>query len=149
MNIAEASRLIDRLGDAFAAADIERVVTLFAAEGDVIYAGSEPTEVAVGQPALRLLLTDLFSRSERYSWRCQSVRCVDCAAGVLVLAETELFVAEESAATTGSIHFTPGVPYRISGLLENSTEGWRWRFCQGAEPAREHADRSVSGDAGV
>ena len=86
MNTDEASRLIDRLGDAFAAADIERVVTLFAAEGDVIYAGSEPDEVAVGRPALRLLLTDLFNRSERYSWRCESVCCVTCAAGVLVLA---------------------------------------------------------------
>ena len=135
MKTNEASRLIDRLGDAFAAADIERVVTLFAAEGDVIYAGSEPAEVAVGLPALRLLLTDLFSRSERYSWRCESVRCVTCAAGVLVLAETSLFVVEETAYTTGNTHCTTVVPYRISGLLESSTAGWRWRFCQGAEPA--------------
>jgi ketosteroid isomerase-like protein len=142
VNPQEASQLIDRLGDAFAAADVERVMSMFAAEGDVIYAGSEPGEVAVGQPALRVLLTDLFSRHERYSWRCDSVRTVTCAAGVIVLADVTLFIAEAAVEETGdgSHHSSGTAPYRVSGLLENSTEGWRWRFCHGSEPAYADTD---------
>jgi hypothetical protein len=137
MNAQEASKLIDQLGDAFAAADIERVMTMFAAQGDVIYAGSEPGEVAVGQPALRLLLNELFNRNERYSWKCDSVHTVDCAAGLLVLADATLLVHERTTHTEGNDNGEPhqSAPYRVSGLLEPSTEGWRWRFCHGSEPA--------------
>jgi len=136
VNSKEASSLIDRLGDAFAAADVERVVAMFADEGDVIYAGSEPGEVAVGQSALRVLLTDLFSRVERYSWRCRSVHTVTCATGVIVVADATLLVyAGTHAGGNDESQPQQTAPYRVSGLLENSTAGWRWRFCHGSEPA--------------
>ena len=121
----EAAAVVDDLGNAFAAGDVVAVIAKFAAEGEVTYAGSERGEIAVGLPALRLLLADLFSRDERYSWKCDSVHVTACAAGFAVLAEATLFV------DPGQDSF----PYRVSGLLEASDGGWRWRVCQGSEPA--------------
>lgn len=38
------------------------------------------------------------------------------------------------AGTLGAV-VTLSFPYRVTGLLESSPNGWRWRLCQGAEPA--------------
>lgn len=132
----QAVRLVDSLGDAFAAGDHERVLAAFASDGDVVYVGSEPGEVAVGHIALRTLLGELFARVERYRWRCHSAHVADTDHGVLVVAETVLTV-ERAAEDTDAVADVPwpSFPYRVTGLLESSPNGWRWRLCQGAEPA--------------
>jgi ketosteroid isomerase-like protein len=127
----EASIVIHALGNAFGAGDVERVVDLFA-DGDVIYAGSERGEVAVGRAQLRLLLADLFARDERYSWRVEQVHVVACRAGWLVLAEATLSVESLSPEEGHSEPETS--PCRISGLLEEIAGDWRWRFCHTSEP---------------
>ena len=69
----EAAAVVNALGDSFATGDVDAVLERFTDHDQVMYAGSEQGEVAVGLPALRRLLADLFSRDERYSWRCTSV----------------------------------------------------------------------------
>lgn len=128
----EAAAVVDALGDSFATGDVDAVTSRFAAGGEVMYAGSERGEVAVGLPALRLLLADLFAREERYSWRCESVHVSACASGVAVLADATLFVHPWPVRPDG---LEPErIPYRVSGLLEEERGGWRWRCLQGSEP---------------
>jgi hypothetical protein len=128
----EASDIIHALGEAFRAGDVDAVTAQFATEGDVIYAGSERGEVALGLADLRSLLADVFARDERYSWRCDAVRVASCAAGFAVLADATLFVEPYPDTTDGAGRLT--LPYRVSGLLESENESWRWRTCHGSEP---------------
>jgi hypothetical protein len=128
----EASDIIHALGEAFRAGDVDAVTAQFATEGDVIYAGSERGEVALGLADLRSLLADVFARDERYSWRCDAVRVASCAAGFAVLADATLFVDPYPDTTDGAGRLT--LPYRVSGLLESENENWRWRTCHGSEP---------------
>jgi hypothetical protein len=133
----EAGAIIDALGETFRLGNVEAAAGQFASRGEVIYAGSERGEVALGLTGVRSLLTDVFAREERYSWRCNTVHVAPCAAGFAVLADATLFVhpypdadADNHVGTERESH-----PYRVSGLLENEDGKWRWRFCQGAEPA--------------
>jgi hypothetical protein len=134
----QARTAIEALGDAFAVADVDHVVAMFAPEGDVVYAGSETGEVAVGRSALTTLLSDLFTRDERYSWRCTDVHVAACSAGYVVVADATLFV--DPLPDTGSEDQAveparESLPYRVSGLLEHHRTSWYWRFFHGSEPA--------------
>jgi hypothetical protein len=129
----EASDVVDALGNAFALGDVGAVIEMFTDEGEVMYAGSEQGEVAVGLPALRLLLADLFSRDERYSWRCDSVHITACAEGIAVLADATLFVDPWPGRPDGSGREI--FPYRVSGVLEEQGGSWRWRLCHASEPS--------------
>jgi hypothetical protein len=131
----EAGAIIHTLGEAFRLGDVEAATGQFASGGEVIYAGSERGEVALGLTGLRSLLTDVFARAERYSWRCNSVHVAPCAAGFAVLADATLFVHPYPEADADADAERESHPYRVSGLLENEDGNWRWRFCQGAEPA--------------
>ncbi len=141
MTPAEAAAVIEALGADFAAGDVESALSRFAPDGEVMYAGSERGEVAVGLPDLRRLLAELFARDERYSWRCDTVHVVPCDTGFAVLADATLFVDPWPAvADVGR----ESVPYRVSGLLEDHDGDWRWRACSGSEPAP-----SATTDAGL
>ena len=129
-----ASDAVDALGAAFLSGEPDTVLAQFATTGDPIYAGSEPGEVAVGRAALRALLGELFGRDERYSWRTTSVTWGGGSDVVHLLAEADLFVHPVRDDTTGPA--TEQVPYRITGVLEREPAGWRWRLCQGSEPAQ-------------
>lgn len=128
----EVRDIIHALGEAFRAGDIDAVTEQFVTRGDVMYAGSERGEVALGLANLRSLLAEVFAREERYSWRCDAVRVVACAGGLAVLADATLFVDPHPETANGAGRLT--FPYRVSGLLENEDESWRWRFCHGSEP---------------
>lgn len=130
MTPAVAAGLVDALGAAFASGDVATVLGCFATDGDVLYAGSEAGEVAVGVPALTALLTGLFGRDERYTWTCRTVELVASAAGVALVAEADLAVL---SASDGAL-VEQGVAYRVSGLLERDDDRWVWRMCQGVEP---------------
>jgi uncharacterized protein (TIGR02246 family) len=121
---------VHALGDAFEARNTAGVLALFATDGDIVYAGSESGEVAVGVSAMRMLLEQLFTRDERYTWRCDAdaVHVLVVPAGAVVVAEATLFVSPEA----GPIE---SFPYRVSGLLEKEGAVWRWRYCHGSEPA--------------
>jgi len=130
MNVAVAA--VDALGTAFLGGDPDEVLRHFAGTGEVVYAGSEPGEVAVGRGALRSLLAELFARDERYSWRTTDVRATAGDDVVYLVAEAELCVHPWSAGAVAEV--TERVPYRITGVLEREPDGWRWRLCQGSEP---------------
>ena len=129
---------VERLGAAFGSGDVDAVLAEFASSGEVIYAGSEVGEVAVGRSALRTLLEQLLERDERYSWRAGAVHELVSGAQLHVVAEAELTVHVPGP---GGWQVEERVPYRISGVLERdagtvpgSVQGWSWRSCVGSEP---------------
>ena len=133
MTPAEAAALIDGLGDAFAAGDLEAALGAFVPGEEAMYVGSEPAEHAVGRAALRELLDGLFARDERYLWRCESVVVAASANDVAVCAEARLYVLPVGSPRAAEP--AESFPYRISGVLVAAPEGWRWRLCHGSEPA--------------
>ena len=134
MSVARAA--VDRLGACFLEADVDAVMAEFAQSGEVVYAGSEQGEVAVGRTALRALLDDLLAREERYSWRAGDVHEVVAADTVHLVAEAELTVHVPD----GSAGWRPDerLPYRLTGVLQREADQgptrWCWRLCQGSEP---------------
>lgn len=124
---------VDRLGDAFLTGDVEAVLNQFVRTDEVLYAGSEVGEVAVGRTALRSLLTEVLGRNERYSWRAGTVHEVISGSCRHVVAEAELTV---HVAGPDGWRTDDHVPYRVSGVLEQTDETacWRWRSCLGSEP---------------
>lgn len=128
-----AAQAVDELGAAFGSGDPDVVLALFADSGEVVYAGSEPGEVAVGKTAFKALLEQLFARDERYCWRATSVAAVDDAGRLYVVADADLSVHPigpgQSVGPAAEV-----VPYRVSGVLERQGPSWRWRLCQGSEP---------------
>jgi SnoaL-like protein len=76
------------------------------------------------------LFSTLFARDEAYSW--QVTRALvreydDCA---YLFAEADGVVHTHAGATVP-------FPYRISGVVEELDGRWRWRHCQGCEPASD------------
>ncbi len=136
-----ARQAVDRLGTRFLDADVDGVLAEFARTGEVVYAGSETREVAVGRPALRQLLEELLARTERYSWRTTEVHEVAVGDTVLLVAEAELTVHVADP----SVGWRPEerLPYRLSGVLVHEpgpeAGAWRWRLCQGSEPVEAGA----------
>jgi hypothetical protein len=129
---AVATALVDDLGKAFKAGDADAVLAQFCGEGEVLYAGSEAGELAVGHQAIRSLLDGLFARDERYSWASDGVLVVPCGTAVSLLADVTLLVHPYVDGSPGDA--AEQVPYRISGALERVGDVWRWRLCQGSEP---------------
>jgi len=133
MTTSEVAHAVNSLGTAFLTGDPDVVLNRFASTGEVVYAGSEPGEVAVGREAIRSLLEGLFGRAERYSWCTTSVSSVGTPDTLYVVVDANLFV---HPVTDGSVK--PAVekfPYRISGVLERERAALRWRLCHGSEPA--------------
>lgn len=133
MTASDVAAAVDGLGTAFLTGDPDTVLDCFASIGEVVYAGSEPGEVAVGREAIRTLLEGLFARAERYSWRTTSVSSAGTPDSRYVVVDADLFVHPVTDAAVEPAVET--FPYRISGVLERETAGWRWRLCHGSEPA--------------
>jgi hypothetical protein len=127
---------VNRLGARFLEADVDAVLAEFAGSGEVLYAGSEPGEVAVGHPVLRALFEDLLGREERYSWVAGEVHEVVTDDTVHLVAEAELTVHVPDRSTGWRPH--ERLPYRLTGVLQREPgagpASWRWRLCQGSEP---------------
>jgi len=135
MTPSTATVLVDDLGQAFLAGDVEAVLGRFCSAGPIMYAGSEAGELAVGRANLRSLLQDLFGRDERYSWESDTVHVVPCGTAVVLLADVTLHVHPYVDGAVGPV--SESVPYRISGALEHADDGWGWRMCEGSEPTVE------------
>ena len=126
---------VDALGAAFLSGDPDAVLRQFAPTGDVVYAGSETGEVAVGRDGVRALLEELFDRDERYAWHTTSMTTAGGGAVLYVVADTTLTVHPHQDGVTAR-QPTEQVPYRVTGVLERDPEHWRWRMCHGSEPTR-------------
>ena len=116
------------LSDAFAARDLAAALACFVPGDDVGYAGSELAETAAGRAALTTLLGEVFRRPEAYAWAPASATVHRNGSSAYVFAEADGLVR----ADTGE---NESFPYRVSGLVELVDGRWRWRHCQGGEPA--------------
>jgi SnoaL-like domain len=116
------------LSEAFAARDLGAALACFAGGDDIGYAGSEKGETAAGRDALTALLGALFQRPEAYAWTVTATTTHRWDTRAYVFAEAE----GEARTDTGG---TETFPYRVSGLVELTGGRWRWRHCQGGEPA--------------
>ncbi|WP_330186299.1 nuclear transport factor 2 family protein [Dactylosporangium sp. AC04546] len=121
--------MVDRLGAAFLAQDVEAVLACFVPDDDITYVGSESGESATGRDGVRALLTKLFERPEAYSWQATAATIHALPGAAFVIAEAD-----------GTAHASDGTverfPYRVTGLLSRRSSGaWLWRAVQGAEPA--------------
>lgn len=127
----EAAAYVHRLGDAFAAGDLEAALAAFVPGDGVLYAGSEAGECAAGRAAIRALLAGLFARDERYNWRC-----VPDGPGAVVVSASD---ADVAVCADALLHVLPGgevVPYRVCGVLAPlAGGGWAWRLFAGSEPS--------------
>jgi ketosteroid isomerase-like protein len=119
---------VDRLSAAFGARDVAATLDCFVADDDIFYEGSEGGERATGRGPVARLLGGIFSRPEAYTWE---------------IADANVFlnrdVAYLSCEATGCARTDTGAAtpfsYRLSGMLERTNSGWRWRACHGCEPA--------------
>ncbi|WP_432986015.1 nuclear transport factor 2 family protein [Dactylosporangium sp. CA-233914] len=120
--------MVDRLGRAFLARDVEAALACFVPDDDITYAGSEAGESATGREEVRTLLSGLFARPAAYTWQATSATVHSLPGGAFVIAEAD-----------GVQHAADGTvepfPYRITGLLSRRSSGaWLWRAVQGSEP---------------
>ena len=115
----------------FAARDVERCLACYVRDDDISYVGSEAGEIAHGRRAVRRLLTDLFRRPEAYSWDPTS-HAVHPVGKVIHL------TAEATGHATSDDGSHEDFPYRLTGLLQPTSSGWKWRVCVGAEPTTCH-----------
>jgi hypothetical protein len=127
LQLADILRTVDLLAAAFQHRDLQAALACFTPDHDISYIGSEPTEAASGRAAVTLLLAELFTRPEAYSWAIHSATVV-ARDGIAYL----------SCEALGHLRTDTGheesFPYRLSGLLEHTESGWLWRACHGCEP---------------
>ncbi|MGI5247409.1 YybH family protein [Dactylosporangium sp. CA-139066] len=126
--MSDALEMVDRLGRAFLARDVEAALACFVPDDDITYVGSEAGESATGREEVRALLAGLFARDEAYTWQATSATVHSLPGAAFVIAEAD-----------GAEHAPGGAvepfPYRVTGLLSRRSSGaWLWRAVQGSEP---------------
>jgi len=125
--------LLVELSEAFTARDVERLLRQFSARAEVMYAGSEDGEQAVGPGPLRALLTAVLARPETYAFELRARHVVVVGAALAVLATgtgTEIGPAHEAGASET-------FRYRVVGTLVVEDSRWVWLLLSGSEPGRE------------
>jgi len=152
--------LLVELSTAFATRDVGRLVRQFSTRADVLYAGSEEDEQAVGPGPLRALLAAVLARPETYAFEFRECH-------VVVVGASATVVATGTGTQTGPAdpHRTPALPaecdvarhppppcasqrhpgravpavvdtfgYRVVGTLIVEDERWVWLVLSGSEP---------------
>lgn len=122
-----AMHAVSALSAAFAARDVERCLACYTSDDDISYVGSEAGESAHGREAVRRLLTELFRRPEAYTWDPTSL--VKHPVGDVIHV-----TADATGHATRDDGGRDDYPYRLTGLLQPTDSGWKWRVCAGAEP---------------
>lgn len=113
--------LLDALSDAVERRDLDATLALWADDG--VLAGASEGELAVGGAIAGFLALALDTvLAMRWEWEAPVVRCEGDLAWFFV--EGKVFVDD-----------TKPRPYRASGVLRRSAEGWRFVLWHGAEPA--------------
>ncbi len=120
---------LESLNRAFISQDGEQVLNLFATDPDVTFLASEAGETAVGPNDLKLLLNELFSRPEAYSWKWLEVSVSG--------SET---VAWAAADTVIQVHKGTSIreyPYRLTTVFEKRGSEWLLMHFHGSEPVNQ------------
>lgn len=116
---------VDRFTASLWAGDLD-IARQFASGSEVILATSEYGPTAHGHEEISALLTDLIGQSFRVRWDF-SERHVRTAGDLAwFFGEAELVIAQEGVERRH--------PYRMTGVLRNDGEAWRWLHFHGSEP---------------
>jgi ketosteroid isomerase-like protein len=127
VNLAVLQEVLRALSTAFRTKDTEGLLRLFSTTATVTYAGSEPGEKATGPTELRRLLSDLLSRPMAYSFKFKDITFSE---------QNELvwLLADGDCTQTGDDGRQETFPYRLTGVLANEGDMWRWLLLAGSEP---------------
>jgi ketosteroid isomerase-like protein len=123
---AVADDALEGLVAALAERDRERVLALFSDNASVF--GSEDTEFAIGRTAVDTFFTALCSQPRTYRWEWQVTAAGRDADVVWFVAPGAEIVTDDD----GSV--TRVEPYRLSGVLRSTPEGWLYELFNGSEP---------------
>jgi len=115
------------LSTAFHTKDTEALLRLFSTTAAVTYAGSESGEKATGPAELRALMSELLSRPVAYSFEFGDITFSQQDGLVWLLADGR-------GSQTGDDGATDIFPYRLTGVLTNEGDQWRWLLLAGSEP---------------
>lgn len=128
----DASRVLDRLGEAIADKSIDAVLTLFELDDNVQMFGSEEGEAALGADELRQLWAAVLERPERYSWSFLNERIHGYDGIGWITADAILTIHGAS----GPNQFS----YRLTLILRKSPDEWKiahYHGSEGAEPRKQ------------
>ncbi len=100
---------------------------LFMRDDDVLMIGSEAGETARGQRELEDFFRRAFERPVRYSWEWPDISVSAAGPVAWIYADGEAVVSGPDGEYRN--------PYRLTGILESTPLGWRWRVFHGSEPA--------------
>jgi len=111
---------------ALATRDCDRILGLFADNASLF--GSEDTEFAIGKTALETFVSALCEQPVTYRWEWRVT-----AAGRD--GDVVWFVAPGAAVLTGDDGSVTRIePYRLSGVLRSTEQGWLFELFNGSEP---------------
>jgi hypothetical protein len=111
---------------ALAGRDRDRILALFTDNASLF--GSEDTEFAIGRPALTTFVTELCAQPRTIRWEWQ-VTAAGCDGDVV------WFVAPGAAVLTSDDGAVARIePYRLSGVLRATPNGWLFELFNGSEP---------------
>jgi uncharacterized protein (TIGR02246 family) len=116
--------VLERLGAAIAARDLDATLALYAEDEDVTMIGSEAGECAVGAAAVRRLFAGLYQRPTRFVFAWGTPRVV--VEGDIAWLSVEAKISLEPGATA--------IDYRLAAVLARRDGAWRIRLFSGAEP---------------
>jgi uncharacterized protein (TIGR02246 family) len=123
---------LDEFNSAWAARDLEGLLSLFAEDDDVVLLGSDQRETARGREELSRLLRYFFEQPIAYWWEWdrREVFAVDQLAWVV----TEGIIVEAGP------HEELRVPYRFTGVLQEREGRWVWVLFHGSVPDETEVD---------
>ena len=119
--------VLDDFGAAVSSQNLDAALATFSSHPDVLLMGSEESEIAKGPESVRSFLEAVLGSDSRVSWEWSTREATVVGSAGYVFAEGEVVVTSHSG--------TFRKPYRMTGLLIQESEGWRWLCFHGAEPA--------------
>jgi ketosteroid isomerase-like protein len=126
----EIQDILNTFGEAFVNRNKDRVLSLFAADADVTFWGSETIEEAIGRERLSMLLDTLFARDKVYAFEWQQP--LISSAGPVAWMMSDVIM--RSVSDDGQ---EDSFPYRLSGVFEMRGDRWYWMQFHGSEPVEE------------
>ena len=130
--------LLIELSEAFATHDVDRLMSQFSSRADVMYAGSEDGEQAVGPGPLRALGIAVLARPQTYSFEFRVRQVVVVGESLAVLADGIGTQTDPVTPYPESARWEPDVietfRYRVVGTLVLEDSRWVWLVLSGSEP---------------
>jgi ketosteroid isomerase-like protein len=134
----ELGDLLDGLGEALHARDLDGALAVFADDEQITVIPSEGIEAYRGAAGVRGLMSYICGGSRRYGWNWQDRSYVIDGDAACVIASGDETIEEDGATTL--------VPYCLTAMARRTANGWRFVVLHGSEDtaAARHAERSDS-----